>query len=66
MSFVLFWGVAMSESRDRRDFFISFNSVDLAYAEAIDAALREASFTTWYHPRDLGPGGNILMNPLIS
>jgi hypothetical protein len=51
----------MSESQDRRDFFISFNSADLAYAEAIDAALREASFTTYYHPRDLGPGGNIPM-----
>jgi hypothetical protein len=49
----------MNESQDRRDFFISFNSIDLAYAQAIDTALREAGFTTYYHPRDLGPGGNI-------
>ncbi|MBV9992960.1 MAG: toll/interleukin-1 receptor domain-containing protein [Alphaproteobacteria bacterium] len=46
---------------DRRDFFISFNSADLAYAQAIDAALRTAGFTTYYHPRDLKPGGNIPM-----
>jgi tetratricopeptide (TPR) repeat protein len=44
---------------DHRDFFISFNSADLAYAEAIDAALRAAGFTTHFHPRDLGAGGNI-------
>jgi tetratricopeptide (TPR) repeat protein len=44
---------------DQRDFFISFNSADLIYAEAIDAALRAAGFTTHFHPRDLGPGGNI-------
>jgi tetratricopeptide (TPR) repeat protein len=44
---------------DQRDFFISFNSADLAYAEAIDAALRAAGFTTHFHPRDLGAGGNI-------
>ncbi len=43
----------------RRDFFISFNSADLAYAEAIDAALRAADFTTYFHPRDLLPGGNV-------
>jgi len=41
----------------RRDFFISFNSADLAFAEAIDAALNEAGFTTFFHPRDLLPGG---------
>jgi len=44
---------------DRRDFFISFNSADLAYAQAIDVALRAAGFTTHFHPRDLGAGGNI-------
>jgi TIR domain len=51
----------MPESVDTRDFFISFNSADLAYAEAIDAALRAAGFTTYYHPRDLQPGGNIII-----
>lgn len=49
----------MADGVDQRDFFISFNSADLAYAEAIDAALRAEGFTTFYHPRDLGPGGNI-------
>lgn len=49
----------MPEGVEQRDFFISFNSADLAYAEAIDAALRNAGFTTFYHPRDLGSGGNI-------
>ncbi len=42
-----------------RDFFISFNSADTAHAEAIDAALREAGFTTFFHPRDVRPGDNI-------
>jgi hypothetical protein len=44
---------------ERRDFFISFNSADIAYAEAIDAALRAECFTTFYYPRDLRPGLNI-------
>ena len=51
----------MPNAVDARDFFISFNSADLAYAEAINAALRAAGFTTFYHPRDLPPGGNIPM-----
>jgi len=49
----------MANGIDHRDFFISFNSADLAYAEAIDAALRDEGFTTFYHPRDLSPGGNV-------
>jgi len=49
----------MPDGVDQRDFFISFNSADRAYAEAIDAALRAENFTTFYHPRDLPPGGNI-------
>ena len=51
----------MPDGVDRRDFFISFNSADDAYASAIDAALRGEGFTTFYHPRDLPPGGNIPM-----
>jgi tetratricopeptide (TPR) repeat protein len=50
---------SMADSIEQRDFFISFNGADLAYAEAIDAALRAAGFSTFYHPRDLPPGGNI-------
>jgi hypothetical protein len=49
----------MAASRDYRHFFVSFNDADLAYAAAIDAALRDAGFTTYFHPRDLGPGGNV-------
>ncbi len=49
----------MAGEIERRDFFISFNSADLAYAAAIDAALRAAGFTTFYYPNDLRPGGSI-------
>src|SRR5262245_31148871 len=49
----------MTVGTDHRDFFISFNTADLAYAEAIDAALKAEGFTTFFHPRDLSPGGNI-------
>ena len=49
----------MAEVIEQRDFFISFNGADLAYAEAIDNALRAAGFSTFYHPRDLPPGGNV-------
>ncbi len=49
----------MMESIDRHDFFISFNSADLAYAAAIDTALRAERFTTYFYPTDLPPGGNI-------
>ena len=31
----------MADKIEQRDFFISFNSADLAYAVAIDAALRD-------------------------
>jgi len=49
----------MAASEDYRHFFVSFNGADLVYAVAIDAALRDAGFTTYFHPRDLGPGGNV-------
>jgi hypothetical protein len=49
----------MADAPDRRDFFISFNSVDLAFAEAIDTALKTEGFSTFYHPLDLPAGGNI-------
>ena len=49
----------MADAIEQRDFFISFNSADLPYAEAIDKALRAAGFTTFFHPNELGPGGNI-------
>lgn len=49
----------MTDAVDTRDFFISFNSADLAHAEAINASLKAARFTTYYHPTDIPPGGNI-------
>jgi hypothetical protein len=45
----------MADSIEQRDFFISFNSAGLAHAAAIDAALRAAGFTTFYHPRIFCP-----------
>jgi hypothetical protein len=51
----------MADAIEQRDFFISFNSADLAYAEAIDAAVREAGFNTFFHPNDLPDGGNIII-----
>lgn len=49
----------MAKQIARRDFFISFNFADLAYATAIDAALVAGGFTTYFYPRDLHLGGNI-------
>ena len=51
----------MADAIELRDFFISFNGADLAYAEAIDTALREAGFSTFFHPNDLPDGGNIII-----
>jgi tetratricopeptide (TPR) repeat protein len=47
----------VADAKAPRDFFISFNSADLPFAEAIDAALTAEGFSTFYHPRDLGAGG---------
>jgi len=33
---------------DTRDYFISFTSDDTAVATAINTALRDAGFSTWY------------------
>jgi tetratricopeptide (TPR) repeat protein len=51
----------MADAPEERDFFISFNSADLAYAQAIDAALKAEGFTTFFHPNDLPDGGNIII-----
>ncbi len=44
---------------EQRDFFISFNSADEAYAKAISDALRAEGFTTFFHPDDLEVGGYV-------
>lgn len=51
----------MADTPEERDFFISFSSADLAYAQAIDAALRAEGFSTFFHPNDLPDGGNIII-----
>jgi hypothetical protein len=42
-----------------RDFFISFNSADEAYAKAINDALRAEGFTTFFDQDDLEYGGYV-------
>jgi hypothetical protein len=44
---------------EQRDFFVSFNSADEAYAKAISDALRAEGFKTFFHPDDLEFGGYI-------
>ena len=44
---------------DKRDFFVSFTSDDLEIATAINDALRDAGFTTWFHPTDKPLGAGI-------
>lgn len=44
---------------DKRDFFISFTSDDLDIATAINDALRDAGFSTWFHPIDKPRGAGI-------
>jgi hypothetical protein len=41
---------------EQRDFFISFNSANEAYAKAISDALRAEGFTPFFHPDDLEVG----------
>ena len=42
-----------------RDFFISFTGADTEIATAINDALRDAGFTTWFHPTDKPFAGGI-------
>ncbi|HSF96702.1 MAG TPA: tetratricopeptide repeat protein [Thermohalobaculum sp.] len=44
---------------DLRDYFISHNSADMAYAEAINTALRNAGYQTHFDGTDCPPGTNI-------
>jgi hypothetical protein len=52
-------GDPVADIVDRRDFFISFNKADLAYATALRTALTEAGFSTFFHPYDTDDGQNI-------
>lgn len=51
----------MSPGADRRDFFVSFNSVDLPWAEWIAAELEAAGYTTFFQPWDFLPGSNFVL-----
>ena len=42
-----------------RDYFISYNSADAAFADAINTALRDAGYETHYAGTDLPDGANI-------
>jgi tetratricopeptide (TPR) repeat protein len=44
-----------------RDFFISFTGADLAWARWIDRELKEAGYTTAFHPADVQPGANFVL-----
>ena len=44
---------------EKRDFFISFTGADTEIAAALNNALNEADFTTWFHPKDKPKGAGI-------
>lgn len=44
---------------EQRDFFISFTGADIEIAKALNDALNEAGFTTWFHPNDKAKGAGI-------
>lgn len=50
-----------SATPDRRDFFISFNSADRAWAEWIAFELEQAGYTTIYQHWDFSPGSNFVL-----
>lgn len=49
----------MAEQFETRDFFISFTSADFEVAAALNAALKGAGYSTWFHPEDKPRGGGI-------
>jgi len=50
-----------SATLGRRDFFISFNSADRAWAEWIAYELEEAGYTTFFQHWDFSPGSNFVL-----
>jgi hypothetical protein len=50
-----------SPGTDRRDFFVSFNSADRAWAEWIAATLESAGYTTFFQHWDFRPGSNFVL-----
>src|SRR5215471_7799584 len=50
-----------SETPGRRDFFVSFNSADRAWAEWIAYELEEAGYTTFFQHWDFLPGSNFVL-----
>lgn len=50
-----------SPGTDRRDFFISFNSANRAWAEWIASELETAGYTTYFQHWDFAPGSNFVI-----
>jgi hypothetical protein len=50
-----------SHGADRRDFFVSFNSADRAWAEWIASELEAAGYTTFFQHWDFRPGSNFVL-----
>lgn len=50
-----------SPGPDRRDFFVSFNSADRAWAEWIASELEAAGYTTYFQHWDFAPGANFVI-----
>ena len=50
-----------SPGAERRDFFVSFNSADRAWAEWIAAELEAAGYTTFFQHWDFRPGSNFVL-----
>src|SRR3989442_2898381 len=51
---------SMPETTSRKDFFISYTSVDASWAEWIAAELEHAGYTTIIQAWDFRPGSNFL------
>ncbi|MEL7468425.1 MAG: tetratricopeptide repeat protein [Pseudomonadota bacterium] len=49
----------MTETFDTREYFISYNSQDRAFAQALSTALDDADISHYFAGRDMGLGGNI-------
>ena len=45
----------------RRDFFVSFNCADRAWAEWIAYELEDAGYTTFFQHWDFSPGSNFVL-----
>src|SRR5438094_6558287 len=54
-------GEARGPAEPRKDFFVSYNRADLAWAEWIAWQLEEAGYSTVLQAWDFRPGGNFVL-----